>query len=108
MEKAFLRRVRVLLLIEDYESVALHYDELDETIERAFARARAHGLRQERSLTAFIRLWFTIGPEFDRHRVVARYLGKTPGTPDDRFDALLRGVADWEWLSISDEIRGSR
>lgn len=101
---AYLRRVRELLLTEDYEVVALIYDRLDEAIAAVYERARGHGLRQERSLTAFIRLWFSIGKDFDRHPLVARYLHGPYGTPDQCFDYLLKRVAAWEWERISNEL----
>lgn len=107
-EAEFLRRVRTLLLFEDYELVAPHLAELDDVIAATFARAWSLGLRQERSLTAFIRLRFAAGEGFDSHPLVARYLNHPGGTPDDRFDYLMRRVAPWEWEAVARELRGGR
>jgi len=107
-EAEYLRRVRTLLLFEDDELVAPHLSELDERIAAAFARARTLGLRQERSLTAFIRLRFAVGEGFDRHPLVARYFSRPGGTPDDRFDYLMRRIAPWEWEAVARELPGGR
>jgi hypothetical protein len=107
-ERELQLRIRKLLLAEDYELVALDLERLDAILGEVLTRARALGLRQERSLTTYVRLWFAVGEEFDRHPTVARYLAGPPDGADARFDYLMFRIAPWEWEAIARELHPER
>lgn len=71
----------------------------------AYRRARAHGLAQERTLTAFISLSFVIGPGFDAHPSFARHLrGAGAASADDRLRTAIERVRPGEWEGMKHDL----
>lgn len=74
--------------------------ELRARVIHCIARARAHGLTWEYSLTVFVAHMITLCPTFDRHPEVVRILEGSPLPPDERMDELLSEVPDAAWQDI--------
>jgi len=78
--------------VRDIDPVSLR-----EMVTNGLARARAHGLRGPKDLTAFVAIMFEIAPNFDEQPDIRRALGDESVPLEGRFDAMLERVPDWAW-----------
>jgi hypothetical protein len=58
-------------------------------------RARHWQIEDERSIAIFVSLLFRIGPHFDRHPEVVRYLEEPTRTPEERLAHLVQNFEAW-------------
>lgn len=78
--------------IRDIDPISLR-----EMVSNGLARARSHGLRSAKNLTAFVAIMFEIAPNFDEQRDIRRALRDESVPVDRRFDAMLERVSDRAW-----------
>lgn len=75
--------------------VSLNDQILQRRVEWGIGRARQWGMETDCSIAVFISLLFRIGPQFDRHPAIARYLQDSSRTPDERLAHLVQTFERW-------------
>jgi hypothetical protein len=104
----FINRLAEYLLEEHAEEIVplasgdlplkeLPDETLCELVRRGVARARGYGMTWESSLAAFVVQTFVMGPNFDDHPIVSRFLRDENIPPDSRLDELWKQTTDEQW-----------
>jgi hypothetical protein len=74
--------------------------ELERRVHAGLARARGHGLRDERLIAAFILLMFQHAPDFDTRERLRRRLTEGGRTAEWRFSELVAHTTPEEWAEV--------
>lgn len=78
--------------VRDIDPVSLR-----EMVTNGLARARSHGLRRAKDMTAFVAIMFEIAPNFDEQPDIRRALRDEAVPIDQRFDSMVERVPDRAW-----------
>jgi hypothetical protein len=81
-------------------SVAADQGEAQRMVEAGVARARGHGLREQRAIALFVMLMFEQAPNFDEHPRVAELLAAPGGSPEARLRRVAGSITEAEWAAV--------
>lgn len=94
-------RHRIARHLRTHHGAALEHWSVEETTEhiaRGLSRARGYGVVNEDALTMFVALAFEVGPDFDRHPVIASCLQIEGETADERVLRLGSRTSARTWV----------
>lgn len=98
VEGAYARDLTRYIRAEHPEAVeAISDEELVRRVGLGIARAEAHGLTWDSSITAFVAMMFEVAPTFDEQPAIARVLKDESIPANRRIDALWDRTTDEDW-----------
>jgi hypothetical protein len=98
VEAAFVREIaRHLRAEHPARCEGLGDEELARRAEIGIARARAHGLTWDASITAFVAIMFEVAPTFDEQPAIRRVLSDRRVSANRRIDALWDRTSEEDW-----------
>jgi hypothetical protein len=99
----FSKTVMAHLRENNTEAVAALEDpELERRVHIALARARSHGIENQRGLVLFVAFMFEIAPNFDTHPPIRAMLQDTSIPPDARIQRVADEVSPDQWVEASE------
>ena len=97
-EGQFIRDVALTIRRENHNAVWRIQDlQFQRMVAVGVRRARAHGLLMNTAITMFVKLMFTVSPNFDEQSEVAAELSAGEGTPEERLYSLRHVVSEQAW-----------
>ena len=101
LDRRFVRSLVARLIEEFPGTLSGVANDLEADARTALGRARAHGLREDRDLVAFVEVALLVSPRFDEHPAFAAALRDQAVPPEHRMDALLATLTDEAWDEAS-------
>ena len=78
---------------------------LSKMVRAGLRRGRAHGLKNESDLAAFVALMFAAAPNFDEHPLLRRILTDDATEPAKRIALLLEQTTEQNWEAVRQNYR---